>query len=487
MAVNFPGSPGGFYAPTRFEAYIHDCEVMGEIPSDLRGTFYRTGMDRRYPPRFPDDAPFNDDGFVDMFRIQDGHVDYRSRHVRTERFLAERQARRALYGYYRNQYTSEPSVRNKSMNVANTNIIYNNGHLLVLKESDPPIALDPTTLKTLGNYRYDGQIYDGPFTAHPKVDPVTGETITFGYEAKGDGTTDVVFYWIDKTGKKTKEVWIKAPHVTMMHDIAISQEHIIIPTTGYITSVERLKAGKIHWGFDPEQPTYIGIMRRDGDGSDLRWFKGPGHQMIHTINAVTEGDKVILDAPVSPSSPFPFFPSVDGSPFDPKGGSCTIRRWTFDLKSKNDTWEETIMFPDHQGGGLARMDDRYISRPYRYSFMGIVDPSLPFDAEKAGNLRGRVTNAYAIYDHQTGNVKTMFAGPTHSLSEGVFAPRSPQAPELDGYLIGVANNLAEMRSELIISDARKPEEGPIARVLLPFRLHAQVHGNWVPDDVLPVA
>jgi carotenoid cleavage dioxygenase len=486
MAVNFPSSPGGFYAPTRFEAHIHDCEVVGDIPADLTGTFYRTGLDRRYPPRFPDDAPFNDDGFVDMFRIQKGHVDYRSRHVRTERFLAERQARRALYGYYRNQYTSEPSVQGKSMNVANTNIVFVNGKLLVLKESSPAIALDPTSLKTEGDYTWDGQIYDGPFTAHPKVDPVTGEMITFGYEAKGDGTPDVVFYWINRKGRKTRTVWIKAPLVSMMHDIAISREHIIIPTTGYTTSVERLKAGKIHWGFVPGQPTYIGIMRRDGDGKDLRWFKGPGHQMIHTVNAVTDGNKVILDAPVSPSSPFPFFPSVDGSPFDPAGGACTIRRWTFDLSSKSDTWQETILFPDHKGGGLARMDDRYIARPYRYSFMGIVDPSLPFDTEKAGNLKGRVTNAYAIFDHEAGTVKTMFPGPTYSLSEGIFAPRRADSPEMDGYLIGVANNLAEMRSELIIADAQKPEAGPIARVLLPFRLHAQVHGNWVPDSVLPV-
>jgi carotenoid cleavage dioxygenase-like enzyme len=41
-----------------------------------------------------------------------------------------------------------------------------------------------------------------------------------------------------------------------------------------------------------------------------------------------------------------------------------------------------------------------------------------------------------------------------------------------------------MRSELVIADARRPDEGAIARVLLPFRSSAQVHGRWYGDDEL---
>jgi carotenoid cleavage dioxygenase len=53
--------------------------------------------------------------------------------------------------------------------------------------------------------------------------------------------------------------------------------------------------------------------------------------------------------------------------------------------------------------------------------------------------------------------------------------------------MGVANNYAEMRSELIIADAQRLEEGDVARVLLPFRATSQVHGRWVDESELPFA
>ena len=45
MAVDFRGHPlfqgGGFNSPTRFEADVYDCEVWGQIPTDIEGTLFR--------------------------------------------------------------------------------------------------------------------------------------------------------------------------------------------------------------------------------------------------------------------------------------------------------------------------------------------------------------------------------------------------------------------------------------------------------------
>jgi carotenoid cleavage dioxygenase len=48
--------------------------------------------------------------------------------------------------------------------------------------------------------------------------------------------------------------------------------------------------------------------------------------------------------------------------------------------------------------------------------------------------------------------------------------------------MGVASNYAEMRSELIIADAQSMTE--LARVILPFRSNAALHGKWMGADEL---
>ena len=48
-----------FGAPFRAEVDLRDCEVEGEIPSDLDGAFYRVGPDYQYPPRCPENIPFD--------------------------------------------------------------------------------------------------------------------------------------------------------------------------------------------------------------------------------------------------------------------------------------------------------------------------------------------------------------------------------------------------------------------------------------------
>ena len=81
----FPGD-GAFYTPQRFEADIADCEVAGRIPPGLDGAFIRIGSDWAFPPKFKDDSPFNEDGYVSRFRIRHGKCSYKGRWIRTQRF-----------------------------------------------------------------------------------------------------------------------------------------------------------------------------------------------------------------------------------------------------------------------------------------------------------------------------------------------------------------------------------------------------------------
>jgi carotenoid cleavage dioxygenase len=473
----------GFFAPRRFDAEVLDCEVVGQIPSDMDGAFIRVGAEWYYPPKFADDAYLNADGYISRFRFKDGKVSYKGRFVRTPRFQANLAASRQQFGYYRNPFTDDEAVEGINGTVSNTAPLIHAGKLFTLKEDALPIRIDPDTLDAQGFWDFGGCYKSETFSAHPKIDPVTGEMITYGYEATGLGTDDLFVYFIDKAGVVAREIRLKVPYVSMVHDFAVTQDHLIFPFACYTTSLERLREGKVHWAWDRRLPSMIGIMRRDGDGSDIRWFRGPERCMMHTFNAHSEGGKVTLHAPFYDSNFFPFFPNIDGSPWDPGKAKAFVRKLTFDLGKPGDGWKEEILFP-LPISDLGKIDPRYMTLPQRYAFTNFNDPTRPFDEDRAGNLRGRVTNSYGRFDLHNGKLERYFAGDTHTLQECSFVPRRGSTHEGDGYLIGTASNLAEMRTELIIADAQRLSEGDIARVLLPFRADAQVHGIWCDSEQL---
>lgn len=150
--TNFPESPffSGPEAPCRFEAEVYNCTVRGEIPKQIDGTYYRCMPDQLWAPMYDDDVYINGDGAIDAVRIKDSHADFKQKFVRTERFMIERVARRAVFGKYRNRYTDDVRVRHKVHSTANTHVIYYENQLLALKEDSLPYAMNPDTLETKG-------------------------------------------------------------------------------------------------------------------------------------------------------------------------------------------------------------------------------------------------------------------------------------------------------------------------------------------------
>lgn len=167
---------------------------------------------------------FNGDGSVSAFRVHCGKVHFKQRWVRTEKFVRERQAQRALAGKYRNKYTD--AVEFKVRTTANTNVFYFAGKLLACKEDAPPYLMDPFTLETLGPEDFDGTLPSCTFTAHPKLDAETGELVFFGYEAKGDGTPDICFFTVGTDGRAKETVWTICPIVAMIHDFAVTKNWV---------------------------------------------------------------------------------------------------------------------------------------------------------------------------------------------------------------------------------------------------------------------
>ena len=179
MAKVFPNHPNliGGFAPIQMECDAADLVVDGEVPRDLNGTFYRNGPNPQFAPRGQHHW-FGGDGMVHAFTVGDGRVAYRNRWARTLKWKTERDAHRAMVAAF-NPMDCDPSVMGMQTDgIANTNIVWHAGKLLALEEAHAPFEMDPDTLDSIGAWTFDGKLV-GPMTAHPKIDPETGEMVFF--------------------------------------------------------------------------------------------------------------------------------------------------------------------------------------------------------------------------------------------------------------------------------------------------------------------
>lgn len=488
MTKLFPNTPeftGALYTPARFEGEVYDLEIDGKVPEEIDGTFFQVAPDPQYPPMLGEDMFFNGDGAISAFQFKSGHVDFKRRYVMTERLKAQRAARASLHGVYRNQYTNDPSVFDLNNSTANTNVVVHAGKLLALKEDSAPYALDPITMETIGLWDFDGQLTSATFTAHPKIDPATGDLLCFGYEAKGDATPDIVYYEIDSKGRIKRETWIVAPYAAMIHDFAVTENYVIFPLMPLTVDLQRLKDGGKHFQWQPGLDQLFGVLRRHGDGRDIRWFKAPNGFQGHTLNAFDDRGRIYIDMPITSGNIFYFFPQSDGTVPPPETLSSNMMRLTIDMNSTGDGLEMKAL--TNFACEFPRSDDRYMGRQYSHGFVIAMDPTKPFDEARIGPRPFQFFNQLAHINVANGRTKTWFADDQSCFQEPIFVPKHADAPEGEGYVIGLCNRLAERRTDLLVLDAQHIDEGPIATVRLPIRLRMSLHGNWVPGAVLQAA
>lgn len=481
MTNLFPDSrefSGPLFRPSRVEADVFDLEVEGTVPPEIEGIFYQVAPDPQFPPMLGDDIFFNGDGMVSAFRFANGKVSLRRRYVETDRLLAQRREGRSLNGIYRNVYTNDPAAAANNT-TANTSVLEYGGVLLAMKEDALPYALDRDSLKTLGSWDFSGQVKSATFTAHPKVDPVTGDLLAFSYEAKGEGSRDIAYFEFGRDGILKKEVWFEAPYAAMVHDLAVTENFVIFPVMSLTVDVERMKAGGRHFEWQPELPQLFGVLPRNGSGKDVRWFKGPANGFQgHVLNAFERDGKVYMDMPVASGNIFYFFPQADGFVPPPESLRSNLMRWTFDLQSSSDQ-----VVPEPLNDFICefpRCDDRYVGKAYRHGFMLAFDPTLPYDGQRLGPPPFQFFNQLAHLDVETGRSEAWFAGDKESFQEPIFVPRSPTAPEGDGYVIALLNHLGSESTSLVVLDAGHMSAGPVARIRIPFRMRMSLHGSWSP-------
>jgi carotenoid cleavage dioxygenase len=447
----------GNFAPIHSEDDF-DLKVTGEIPAGLRGALFRIGPNPQFEPRDPNHHWFFGDGMVHGFYVADGKVKYRNRYVHTPKWELEHQHGRSLFGGG-NPMDNDPLAAGNEGGVANTNVLFHAGKLLALEEGHHPFELD---LKTLASKGYD-RAYKGNVTAHPKLDPVTGEMVWFAYGVGAPLSAGMSYGVTAADGAVVRRDDFQAPYAAMVHDFMVTQNHVLFPILPLTASLERAMTGRPPFAWEPDKGSYVGVMRRDGDVSSIRWFNAPACYVFHPMNAWEEGDKLYAD--VMRYNVAPLFPNADGSPGDK--ASARLVRWTFDLAGASDAIKEEAI--DDLDGEFPRVDPRFETLKNRHGWYA-GDP---------GGAKTVRQSAIAHIDHQTGKRQVYALTGGDATSEPVFTPRSADAAEGDGWITAVVYRAGEDRSDLLVFDALDIAKGPVGTAEMPRRVPFGFHGNWV--------
>jgi carotenoid cleavage dioxygenase-like enzyme len=499
----------GAYAPVFDEVTLDGLEVIGELPQDLSGVYLRNGPNPRHAPQGRYHW-FDGDGMVHAAHFDRGRVTYRNRWLRTPKFAHEAAAGNAQFMGI--METLKGRQDRPLMDTANTDIIGHGGQALAFwYMCGQAMALDPVTLETRGAAGFT-QAFQGEISAHPKVDPVSGELLFFDYF---DHAPFMRYGVVDKAGKLTHQADIRLPGTRLPHDMAFTERYTILHDLPLFHDPEALAMGRHKLSFYPDIPARFGILPRYGRARDVRWFEAEPCFIYHVANAWDEGDEVVMVGCryVVPRDARGAMDAVTMAKMIAQlQMDARLHRWRFNLAT-GQTKEETLD-PDHNVE-FCTSDQRLHGRKSRYAYQMLQTKEVPHFV------------GIGRHDCETGQLESYAPGPQYFYSEAPFAPRggapriraprdsqardgalrdratslAPSHAELaapsstlprdesDGYCVSFVWDAEARRSEIQVFDAASISKGPVARVIVPRKIPTGFHATWIPaaDLVTPQA
>ena len=458
----------GAWTPQSVEYDAWDLEVEGRVPDDLEGTYLRN-TENPLLPSIRQYHPFDGDGMLHSISFSNGETQYHNRFVRTDGFLAEREAGEALWAGVaeRPSLARRPcdlGARPNTKDASSTDVVVHNGRALTsFYLCGDLYQHDPVTLEAHGRADFDGRFPAEGVSAHPKVDEHTGEMLFFNY-----GTEHPYMHYgeVSPTGALTTYLDVELPGPRLPHDMAFTEHYAIVNDLPMFWDPDALAAGHYYPRLFGHLPTRFGLIPRRG-GGDVRWFEADPTYVLHWINAYEDGDEVVLDG-FFQHDPSPA-PRADLSEqhqlfryLDLYSMQSRPHRWRFDLRT-GACREESLSDRIQEFGMI---NGRHGGRPHRYSYN-----ALPADGWFGfiGVIK---------HDLVAGTEEVFSLAPGEFASETVMAPRRGSRAEDDGYLVTFTVDVDRDRSQCLILDAADPVAGPLARITLPERISSGTHAYW---------
>ena len=442
VAETTPSHLRGNGRPVTEELTLANLKVNGKIPEELNGRYVRTGPN---PITGTSTHPFLGDGMLHGMRLRDGKAEwYRNRYVQTP-------------------FITDPSVDVLDLSVmmdmksskANTHVMGHAGKILVLEEGHFPYVVDGQ-LNTVGPTDFEGAL-TGSFTAHPKICPTTGELLAFGYSAL---EPYLRYLRVSADGKlvQTENITVGGP--TMMHDFNITQNNVIFMDLPAVFNLELAMTGEMPIRWDESYPARLGVMPRNGNDTQVKWFDINPCYVFHPLNSYEDGDKIIIDV-----ARFSHMWKASTMDFPPP----ELWRWTIDTVSGK-VHEEQV---DDRPAEFPRVADSVIGMKHRYGYLaGMSQTKDPSEA----------SGAILKYDRETGVRSDIEFGRGRTGGEPVFVPAANSSAEDDGYLMTYIYDASSDSSSFVIMDAASMDSEPVASIDLP-RIPGGFHGSWIDASV----
>lgn len=440
----------GIHTPMDAELTLTDLAVTGTIPPALNGRYIRIGPNPATPPNPASYHWFTGDGMVHGLRLEGGEARwYRNRWVRSKAVSAALGEQPA------------PGPRNGDFDTVNTNVLGHAGTTWALVEAGGfPVRLDDE-LATIAHDPFGGTL-EGAFSAHPHLDPATGEMHAICYSAT---EPNVVYHVVvDAAGKVRRREPIPVEHGPSIHDCMITERYVIVLDLPVTFSMKRLLSGfAFPYAWNPDHQARVGLLPREGTAADIVWCPVEPCYVFHPANAFDNADgTVTFDASVHDRM---FAKSNHG----PDSERVPFERWSIDPQAR--TVSRRVI--DAESQEFPRPDERFIGRPYRHAWA----LALPGRSEPGFVAETRLFH----HDLESGTRTVHDFGPGHYPGEFVFVPRSDEAPEGDGWLMGYVIDGEADETDFVILDTLDFAGPPVANVRLPHRIPPGFHGNWVPD------
>ncbi|MGC1303421.1 MAG: carotenoid oxygenase family protein, partial [Caulobacteraceae bacterium] len=337
-------------------------------------------------------------------------------------------------------------------NNANTNVIDMGGRTYAIVEAGAlPIELT-YELESVARSDLGGTLEHG-FTAHPKLDPVTGELHALTYQP---GLQALSYLVVDRDGRARNVADIPAPHCPMVHDVAFTASRVIVLDLP-VTFDRSLVGRGFPFVWDSERTPRVGLLPRDGDLSGLRWIEAPSCYVFHVMNAYDDGETVVVDVVRHPRM---FYRERRG----PSEGEPVLVRWRIDPAAGRLT--ETLLEP--RGCEFPRFNNAFGGQPYRYGYTVSTQEVQAFGP------------AFK-HDVSTGRTEVHDYGPRRASLEPVFVARPGATAEDDGWILSYVYDAERDASDVVILDAQAFSDAPVATIRLPVRVPFGFHGNWLAD------